>query len=163
MKCHLFRLSLVLATVGLLSLAIPAPAQDATKPIRLTGTHKTAEDLGGFPSTPTLRFTIYGEGTIGRFVQIATVHFLWVGGEPAFAGPGTYLFEESSVIYVLGEDGGPTGDVIYLEAHGADGPGILGANGGFRITGGEGVYEGACGNGGVQDVYPGTYIGVIRK
>lgn len=163
MKCHLFRLSLVLAIVGLLSLAIPAAARDTAEPLRLTGVNKTVEDLGGFPSTPTLRFTIYGEGTIGRFVQIATVHFFWVGGEPAFSGPGTYLFEESSVIYVLDDDDQPTGDVIYMEAHGADGPGIRGANGGFRITGGEGIYEGASGNGGVQDVYPGTYIGVIRK
>ncbi len=163
MKRHLFRLSFVLATFALLGLASPAPAQERAEPFRLTGTSKTTEDLGGFPSAPTLRFTIPGEGTIGKFVQIATVHFYWVGGEPPFSGPGKYLFEESSVIYVLDDDGNPTGDVIYMEASGANGPWWIGANGGFEITGGEGIYEGASGNGGVQQVYPGTYIGVIRK
>ena len=125
-KRHLFRLSLVLATVGLLSLAIPAAARDPAEPFRLTGTSKTTEDLGGFPSTPTLRFTIPGEGTIGKFVQIATIHFYWVGGEPAFSVPERICSRSPSSIYVLGEADQPTGDVIYMEAHGADGPGCSG-------------------------------------
>jgi hypothetical protein len=74
-----------------------------------------------------------------------------------------YLLEESSEIYVLDDDGAPTGDVIYLEACGVDGRLVIGAFGGFRITGGEGVYEGASGSGKVVNAYPGTYIGEIYR
>ena len=160
MKRHLISVFCLLAlgTVG-----TPSLAQERDDLFLLHGMSKTTEDLGGFPYTPTLRFTILGKGSIGDFVQIATVHFNWVGEEPPFSGRGVYLFEESSEIYPLDDDGVPTGDVIYLEACGVDGRLVIGAFGEFRITGGEGAYEGASGGGKVVNGYPGTYVGQINR
>jgi len=161
MKRYLFPLLCLAALGTVLAMASPGVAHEQGEPFHLRGMSKTAEDLGGFPETPTLRFTILGKGSIGDFVQIATVHFYWVGGEPAFSGPGVYLVEESSEIYVLGDDGQPTRDVIYLEACGVDFGIAVGAFGDFRITGGKGIYKRASGSGQVVNAYPGTYVGEI--
>ncbi len=100
---------------------------------------------------------------LGDFEQIALVQFTWVGEGPPFDGPGYYLVEESSEIYVLGDDGQRTGHVIYLEACGVQSHLGPGASGDFRITGGEGVYEGASGSGKMVRAYPGFYIGKIHR
>ena len=125
---------------------------------------KTTEVLyDNIPNESILRFTILGKGSVGDFVQIATVHFV-LDTDPAVSGPGpVYLVEESSEIHVFGDDGQPTGDVIYLEASGVDFGAAPGAFGDFHITGGKGIYQDASGSGKMVNTYPGTYVGTIFR
>jgi hypothetical protein len=160
MKRYLFGLSLALATIALLGFARSAPAQVADQ-FKLSGTVTKVELLSKETESFTLRFTIYGEGTIGDFKQVTTANFFWVGGTVVEAG--TWLFNDSTRIDVLDPEGEPTGDVIYLESFGTNPPG-LGAQGSYEITGGEGSYEDASGKGSFFFRAPGaSYNGAIRR
>jgi hypothetical protein len=158
MKRHSSGLSLVLASIALFGFARSAPAHDAD-PFKLSGTVTNVELLSMDADSFSVRFTIFGAGTIGDYKQVTTANFSWVGG--IVAEDGTWLFEDCTRIDVLDEDGVPTGDVIYMEGFGAN-PDV-GAQGAFKITGGAGLYEGARGNGSFFFRAPtGRYSGVIR-
>jgi hypothetical protein len=153
MKRHLFGLSLVLATIALLGLAASAPAQDGD-PFRLTGTTTDVELLGFTEDTFTLQITLSGEGTIGRYQEIAIVTFTHVGGT-------TWKFDGVTTISVLNDQGEPTGDEIYTTDSGTFSN--LRNEGSFRIVGGTGLFDGATGSGAFHYLAPtGTYTGVIR-
>ncbi len=147
MKRHLFGLSLALATIALLAFARSAWAENSFK---LTGTVTEVVLLGFTEDTYTLQITVYGEGSVGNYKQISIVAF-------AFLGDTTWAFEDETTIYILNEKGKRTRDEIYLVATGVN------VDGRFEITGGQGLYEGAGGNGAFKYDNPtATYTGVIR-
>jgi hypothetical protein len=152
MKRSLFRLSLALATIALLSFAGPAPADDVV-PFRLSGTETSVELVDVTGDTFTLRITVSGEGTIGSYEEIAFVTFTPVGK--------TFKFDGSTTIYALDDKGMPTGDEIYTTDSGTFANGRN--EGSFRIIGGAGLYQDASGSGAFQFVAPTeTYTGVIH-
>jgi hypothetical protein len=150
----MLRLSLVLATIALVGFAGSTLAQ-AAEQFALTGTVDTVEILYQDSETLVVRITVYGEGTIGPYSQVTIATFVGVGGT-------TSLFEDSTRIDILDEDGESTGDVIYMEGFGTSHSGI-GAQGSYEIAGGEGIYEDASGNGSFFYRSPtARYTGVIR-
>jgi hypothetical protein len=157
MTRSLLRLSLVLAALAVLAFAKPAPA-DEGDPFRLTGTETCVELVDVSGDSFTLRITVSGEGTIGSYEEVAYVTF-------TPAGDNTLKFDATTTITVLGEEGEPTGDVIYTTGSGTFSTGTNNPrnDGSFRIIGGEGIYEGASGSGAFKFLAPTeTYTGVIH-
>jgi hypothetical protein len=153
MKRSLFRLSLVLATIALVSFAGLASADDGV-PFRLSGTETSVELVGVTGDTFTLRITVSGEGTIGSYEEIAFVTFTPVGDN-------TWKFDATTTIYVLDDEGMPTGDEINTTGFGTFANGRN--EGSFRIMGGAGLYQDASGSGAFKYIAPTeTYTGVIH-
>jgi hypothetical protein len=152
MQRSLLRLSFVLATIVLASFAGPVPA-DQGVPFGLTGTETSVELVGVSGDTFTLQITVAGEGTIGNYEEVAYVTFTPVGN--------TFKFDATTTIYVLDDEGMPTGDEIDTTGSGTFANGRN--EGSFRIISGAGLYLGASGSGAFQFVAPTeTYTGVIH-
>jgi hypothetical protein len=150
----LIRHSFVLATLALLGFARTAAAEPGV-PFKIAGTETGRVLLDVTDDGFVVQTTVFGEGTIGSYMQISVVTL-------TFGGDETLKFEDETTIYVLNGAGEPTGDVIYIEDTGTYSTGRN--EGSYRIVGGEGLYEGASGAGAFKFLAPNaSYNGVILE